>query len=259
MGISADELIRYNECAENQYRKYQESIRRRANGEPYAYIIGNKEFMKLKFKVDASTLIPRDDTEILVQKAIEEIESLNEIKKSILVAKKEKIRVLDMCTGSGCIAIALAKYVSNCEVDGVDISQDALKIAIENASSNNVKVNFIKSNLFEKINNHYDMIVSNPPYIVSSVIENLQREVQKEPHIALDGGEDGLYFYRKIAKEATNFLKNSGMLLFEIGFDQGKKVSEILLNEGYKNIEVIKDLSGNDRVIVCYYEKGEEE
>lgn len=195
--------------------------------------------MKLRFFVNDNVLIPREDTEILVQEAIE----LN--KKSIL----------DMCTGSGCIAISLAKYIEGAIVDAVDISKEALELAEKNADFNAVKVNFINSNLFENISKEYDLIVSNPPYIPSLDIEELQSEVKNEPHIALDGGDDGLDFYKKISKEALKYLRVDGILMYEIGYDQAISVSNILKNCGYKDIKVIKDFGGNDRVVIA--RKGE--
>ena len=234
MGIDLSKLIICETCTEEEYRLFLELISRRTNGEPFAYIIGYKEFMKLKFWVDENVLIPREDTEILVTKAIE----------------SDKKNILDMCTGSGCIAISLAKYIKDSNVRAVDISPKALEVARKNAKLNDVNVEFIESDLFEKVNDKYDLIVSNPPYIRKSDIDELQIEVQNEPKLALDGGEDGLDFYKKIAKDAYAFLNNNGYLMFEIGFDQGEAVSEIL-KEKYVDIEVLKDFSGNDRVVVA--------
>ncbi len=235
MGILPDDLIKYKECSEEEYEKFLLNLNRRINGEPFAYIVGFKEFMKLKFKVNEFVLIPREDTEILVQEVI----------------KLNKKRILDMCTGSGCIAISLAKYIEKSNIDAVDISKDALNIAIENAKNNNVQVNFIESNLFEKVNSRYELIVSNPPYIPTKDINNLMKEVKQEPKIALDGGNDGLDFYKKISKEAINYLEDNGILIFEIGYDEAKSVCDILKNDGYTNIKVIKDLSENDRVVIA--------
>lgn len=243
MGILADDLIKYEECLEEQFNSFIECIKRRIAGEPYAYIVGEKEFMKLKFKVNKHTLIPREDTEILVQKAINIV--------GHMVHHHKQIKILDMCTGTGCIAISLAKYIQNAEVDAVDISEEALFVAKQNAELNNVRINFIHSDLFENVKDKYDMIVSNPPYIIADEIKKLQKEVQKEPIIALDGGIDGLDYYKEISKKAINYLKKDGDLLFEIGFDQGQAVSKILENDGYSNIEIIKDLSENDRVIIA--------
>ena len=228
-----EKLFMKKEITEIEYNKYIKTIKKRAEGMPYAYITGHKEFMKLDFIVNKNVLIPREDTEILVEETI----------------KLNKKKILDMCTGSGCIAISLAKYIDNAEVEGVDISKRALTIAKLNAKQNNVDVNFINSNLFEEVTSTYDVIVSNPPYIRKSDMGNLQKEVTREPEKALDGGEDGLYFYKKIIKEAKKYLNEEGYLIFEIGFDQAKEVSELLEKYNYKNIEVIKDLSKNDRVV----------
>lgn len=256
MGIDVDNLIKYSECDEKQYQAFIDVLNRRSKCEPFAYIKGEKEFMKLHFKVNKHTLIPREDTEILVQKAIEIINSYYEANKVVSINKKQnsKMRILDMCTGSGCIAISIAKYVSRCVVDAVDISKEALQLATQNAKINEVKVKFIKSNLFEKVDNvnKYDMIISNPPYIESDTINELQAEVKYEPKIALDGGKDGLYFYKKIASESKKYLKLDGVLLFEIGYNQAQSVTNILKENDYKNIEVIKDLSSNDRVVLGY-------
>lgn len=238
MDILSDDLIKYKECSDIEYEKFLSYIDRRINGEPFAYIVGVKEFMKLKFKVNENVLIPREDTEILVQETI----------------KINKKRILDMCTGSGCIAISLAKYLKNAQIDAVDISAKALDVAKENAKNNNVHINFIESNLFEKVNLKYEIIVSNPPYIPTKDINNLMSEVKREPLLALDGGVNGTDFYKLISKDAINYLEDNGFLIFEIGYDEAKLVYDILKNDGYKNIRVIKDLSMNDRVVIA--EKG---
>lgn len=235
MGILADDLIKINSCTKEEYSKCISYVKRRVNGEPFAYIVGYKEFMKLKFFVDNNVLIPREDTEILAEEAI----------------KLNKKSILDMCTGSGCIAISLAKYIDKASVDAVDISKNALKIARKNAKFNKVNVNFINSDLFENVSKKYGLIISNPPYIPSLDIEELQCEVKNEPHIALDGGTDGLDFYKKISKEALKYLVEGGVLMYEIGYDQAESVSEILKDCGYDKVEVKKDLSGNDRVVIA--------
>lgn len=235
MGISKDDLIKYTECSDKQYEAFFLNVRRRSAGEPFSYITGFKEFMKLNFKVNEFTLIPREDTEILVQEAI----------------NSGKTKVLDMCTGSGCIAISLAKYIKNSSVDAVDISKGALEVAKENTNLNGVLVNFIESNLFEKVDSKYELIVSNPPYIPTGEIGALQIEVKNEPKLALDGGDDGLDFYKIISKEAVNHLEKDGILMFEIGYNQALAVSSVLEKDGYINIKVVKDLSGNDRVVVA--------
>ena len=242
LNVKSEELIKLKECSKEQYDKYNAVIQRRASGEPYAYIVGHREFMKLDFKVDKNVLIPREDTEILVLEAMD-------IAKEILKNKKEEIKILDMCTGSGCIAISLAKYLENTNVTAVDISSKALNIAKENAKKNKVTANWINSDLFDKIEDVYDIIVSNPPYIETEKIETLQDEVKREPKIALDGGKSGLVFYERIIKEAHKYLNVGGFLIMEIGFDQAKSVSKMMIDEGYENVYVKKDFSGMNRVI----------
>lgn len=223
--------------------KYMKYINEIINGRPIQYIINNQEFMKLNFYVDENVLIPQPDTEILVQKAIEIIKN----------KKDNKLDILDLCTGSGAIGISLKKYVDDITVYVSDISEKALEIAKKNAIKNEVEVQYILSDMFSKMDNlKFDFIVSNPPYIKTDVIKLLSKEVQKEPIIALDGGRDGLDFYRTIRNEAYKYLKDSGIILLEIGFDQKNTVSELFKNDNnynYENIELFKDLSNIDRVI----------
>ena len=198
--------------------------------------------MKMDFYVNENVLIPRPDTEILVEEVIK------------LANKIKNPKILDLCTGSGAIAISIAKYVETASVYAIDISQKALEVAKINSKNNQVtdRVKFIESNLFENVPNiKFDIIVSNPPYIRKSVIETLDEEVKKEPVIALDGGIDGLDFYRKITSQTYEFLKYNGYLCFEIGFDQKIDVIEIIENEDkYVNTYSKKDLYGNDRIII---------
>ena len=238
MGILPDDLIKYKECSEEEYEKFLLNLNRRINGEPFAYIVGFKEFMKLKFKVNEFVLIPREDTEILVQEVI----------------KLNKKRILDMCTGSGCIAISLAKYIEKSNIDAVDISKDALNIAIENAKNNNVQVNFIESNLFEKVNSRYELIVSNPPYIPYDGY--VEEKVKKyEPSIALFAKEDGLYFYKQILSYSKDILNSKFLIAFEIGDNQKDKLEELLKKDYPKyRYSFEKDLNGLDRYLFIFSE-----
>lgn len=221
---------------------YLENINRLINGEPIQYITNYQEFMKLDFYVDENVLIPRADTEILVEEAI------NFIRKN----KKKNLKVLDMCTGSGAIAISIAKNIESVKVYAVDLSEKALEVAQRNALQNSVldKCEFIKSDMFENIKERFDVIISNPPYIRKKDIENLDVNVQKEPLMALDGGEDGLDFYRILIDNAYKFLEKDGLLFLEIGYDQKEEVMSLLKKSyKYKDIYSKKDLSGNDRII----------
>lgn len=221
---------------------YFKAIKRLINGEPIQHITHQQEFMKLNFFVNEDVLIPRPDTEILVEEVIKIARKIN--------AKK----ILDMCTGSGAIAVSLAKYLDNVEITAVDISEKSLDVAKTNAKNNEIenKITFIESNLFENIvNEKYDIIVSNPPYIRKDVIKTLTKEVQKEPKIALDGGYDGLDFYRKITHQSEEYLKFNGYLCFEIGYDQKKDVIKIINDEKkFTGTYSKKDLCDNDRIIV---------
>ena len=230
--------------------KYCEAIEQRTKRIPLQHITGEQEFMGDTFKVNEYVLIPRQDTEVLVEEAL----------KFLRPGKS----VLDMCTGSGCILLSLLKmgaekyYMTNVSGTGVDISEEALKVASENARELDVDVKFFQSNLFENIDmdvtGKFDILVSNPPYIRTSVIEGLQEEVRlHDPFIALDGKEDGLYFYRKIVKDCRKYLKDKAMVLFEIGHDQGEDVSNLLKSAGFTNVWVKKDLAGLDRVVVGMY------
>lgn len=222
---------------------YFKGIKMLINGVPIQHITHRQEFMKLSFYVDENVLIPRPDTEILVEEAIS------------ICKKNNYTKILDLCTGSGAIAVSLAKYLENVDITAVDISNNALKIAKRNARSNNVeeKMTFIESDLFDNLsNNKYDIIVSNPPYIKKEEINYLDKEVKREPRLALDGGMDGLDFYRKIAQNAFKYLNNKGTLCLEIGFNQKEKVINLLKKEGkYTNIYCKKDLGQNDRCLIC--------
>lgn len=226
-----------SEEQEALYRKYIET---RASHIPLQHITGVQEFMGLEFLVNEHVLVPRQDTEVLVE--------------SVLEVLKPGMKVLDMCTGSGCILLSLM----NCEKQilgvGVDISEDALKVAKANGERIGVKTDFIQSDLFENVSGKYDVIVSNPPYIRTAVIEELKDEVKlHDPFIALDGKEDGLYFYRKIVEKSPEYLVNGGQLLFEIGHDQGEDVKKLMEQAGFTGITVKKDLAGLDRVVLGKY------
>lgn len=227
----------------NEEIKYKEYIDKILEGYPIEYITNDKEFMKLNFFVNESVLIPRQDTEILVEETIK------------LAHENKFTDILDLCTGSGAIAVSLAKYIQNSIITAVDISLDALEVAKKNANKNKVcnRINFIKSDMFLQLQEQeFDMIVSNPPYIKREVIEGLSEEVKKEPHIALDGGEDGLDFYRNIINNSNKYLKEAGYLCLEIGFDQKNDILKILIaSDKFEDIYVKKDLYGNDRVIIA--------
>ncbi len=226
-----------DEILPEQLNEYKVLVKKRAERVPLQYITGEQEFMGLTFHVNSNVLIPRQDTETLVEEAIKLVEP--------------GMNILDMCTGSGCIIISILSRCRDIQGTGSDISKQALNVAKENAKLNNVAVDFERSDLFENLSDKYDMIVSNPPYIKSDVVPTLMPEVcQFEPIDALDGHEDGLYFYRKIIKECKSFLKEDGRILFEIGNDQGREVSDMLTYAGFKNVRVIKDLAHNDRVVV---------
>lgn len=223
---------------ENQLAIFNEYIKKRAEGSPVAYILGEKEFMGLSFRLNTDTLIPRPDTECLVERIIE---------KNSFQAPK----ILDLCTGSGCIGISLVKFIRNSSCDLTDISEGAMKMAGENAVSNGVsdrcKV-FKLDVLSDEIQNGYDIIVSNPPYIESDVVKTL--DVSRfEPERALDGGCDGLDFYKVIAEKAYTSLDKGGMLALEIGYNQGESVSTLLRN--FSSVELFKDYGNNDRVIIA--------
>lgn len=208
-------------------------------GKPLQYITNTQEFMKLNFYVNEDVLIPQPDTEILVEKTLD-------------VAREDnKLSILDLCTGSGAIAISIKKYKNNAKVYASDISKKALEIAKLNAKNNDTDIIFIESDMFQNINNKkFDIIVSNPPYIETKEIENLPKDVQNEPAIALNGGEDGLKFYKIIRDEAYKYLNKNGKILLEIGYNQKDIVEKLFSdNKYYKNIESYKDLSNIDRII----------
>lgn len=224
---------------------YKIVIEKRASHMPLQYIMGEQEFMGLSFQVNAHVLIPRQDTEILVEETMRYL--------------GDGMRILDMCTGSGCILLSLLKYSNECEGVGIDISSDALRVAQENAQRLQLDATFLEGDLFLPLKNFksgktsdtlFDIIVSNPPYIETKVIDTLMPEVRlHEPVSALDGGEDGLYFYRKIITEAPRFMRKGAYLFFEIGCAQAQKVTMFMQEAGFVQVEVLKDYAGLDRVV----------
>lgn len=230
--VHMDEML-----TEEQAKEFECVLKKRAEHIPLQYITGEQEFMGLTFKVNTSVLIPRQDTETLVEEALKIV--------------RPGMKVLDMCTGSGCILISILKNTTGVEGIGYDISKQALIVAKENARLNGVATSFERSDLFENVTEVYDVIVSNPPYIPTDVIHGLMPEVSVfEPFEALDGKEDGLHFYRKIVKECRKHLTENGTILFEIGHDQGEAVSNMLRYAGFRAVRVVKDLAGNDRVVI---------
>lgn len=248
------------EVTEEQEGAYRDLLQKRSQRVPLQYITGVQDFMGLEFAVDRHVLIPRQDTEILVEEVLQHLH--------------DGMQVLDMCTGSGCILISLMHYSNNCEGVGVDVSAEALKAAERNAvkllgagAVRNLQENpeevsepqemfvgthvrFVQSDLFERVEGMFDLIVSNPPYIESYVIDTLMPEVRDyEPRLALDGSEDGLVFYRRILKECPRYLKKGGMLFFEVGYDQGEAVSRLMEESGFLGVMLVNDYAGMDRVV----------
>ena len=226
------------EMSEEQVREFEVLIRKRAERVPLQYITGEQEFMGLTFHVNSNVLIPRQDTETLVEEALKVI--------------KPGMKVMDMCTGSGCVLISILKNAHDVEGIGYDISKQAINVAKENAKFNEVPAVFERSDLFEDVvENDFDVIVSNPPYIPTDVVATLMPEVsQFEPREALDGKGDGLYFYSKILEQCKNYMKQDGYILFEIGCEQGDAVSTMMRLAGFSEVRVIKDLAKNDRVVM---------
>jgi len=230
------------EVEPEQEKLYRELIGRRKLHIPLQHITGVQEFMGLSFRVNEHVLIPRQDTEILVEEVMRELH--------------DGMAILDMCTGSGCILLSLLHYSNRCSGVGVDISKKALALARENAAALSVEAEFIESDLFTGLEKgrKFDIFVSNPPYIPTGAIPGLMEEVRDhEPAAALDGREDGLYFYRRLSREAKPFLYRGASLYFEIGWDQGEAVREILQAEGYREIGIVKDFAGLDRVVKCIF------
>ena len=224
------------EVSEEQICLYEDALSRRMQHMPVQHITGKQEFMGLSFHVNEHVLIPRQDTEILVEEVLKNLH--------------DGFSILDMCTGSGCIILSLLHYSNECRGTAVDISENAIEVAKQNAQALQKEVTFIQSDLFENVTEKFDMIVSNPPYICSDVIPTLMEEVRlHEPMQALDGMKDGLFFYRKIVEESKSHLIRGGMLFFEIGYDQGVSVPELMKAAGYRDVAVVKDYAGLDRVV----------
>ena len=238
MGISRTQYLinSMDKIDSGKLAEYAELINKRAEHIPLQHITGIVNFYGREYKVNANVLIPRQDTETLVEEALKVV--------------KPGMNVLDMCTGSGCIIVSIVHNIPEVEGTATDISKQALLVAKENAKLNQVSVTFERSDLFDNVTGTYDVIVSNPPYIRTEEVLKLMPEVRDfEPMEALDGKEDGLYFYRKIMEKCPSYLKPEGHILFEIGYDQGEAVSGLLREAGFKNVAVIKDLAQNDRVV----------
>ena len=246
-GTDRNDLLAHGEqpVMSQAEEKYLNWIRQRAEHIPLQQLTGEQDFMGLTFSVNEHVLIPRQDTEILVEEVLRELH--------------DGMRILDMCTGSGCILLSLLHYSNDCEGLGVDLSAEALEVAGRNVlkvltPEKAEHAHFLQSDLFEKVEGKFEIIVSNPPYIASAEVEKLMPEVRDhEPRMALDGTEDGLYFYRRIIEEAGKHLVSSGMLFFEIGYDQGQAVSELMRTEGYCEVQVVQDYAGLDRVVLGTY------
>lgn len=225
-----------------QERNYQKLVEKRGRHVPLQHILGRAWFMGLEFLVNGQVLIPRQDTEVLVEQVVPLV--------------KPGMKVLDMCTGSGCILLGILHFCPHARGIGVDVSQEALEVAGENSRRLGIPAEFLCSDLFQDVLGKYDVIVSNPPYIPTGEIPQLMEEVRDhEPLLALDGEQDGLAFYRRIAGEAGSYLNPQGVLAFEIGCEQGSAVRGMMEQRGYRNIRIVQDLAGLDRVVLG--EKGE--
>jgi release factor glutamine methyltransferase len=234
------------ELSDDEYNLFLSMIKDRINGRPVAYIVGNREFMGLDFFVKEGVLIPRPDTEVLVEEIIE------------LCKNKDEVEILDIGTGSGAITVSLAKYIEKSTIKSLDISDIPLEVGKKNAMNNDVdnKIEFIKSDLFSSIkdkNIKFDVIVSNPPYIPKKDMDTLHTQVKDyEPYNALEGGIDGLDFYRDITDQSKSYLKEDGILAYEVGHDQAKDVSDIMKDNGYTKIYTKKDIQAIDRVVIGF-------
>lgn len=224
-----------------EWNKFIEYITRRLSLEPLQYIIGEQVFMSLCFRVTPAVLVPRAETELLVNEVIK--------------MKRQRANILDLCTGSGTIAVSLAYYMPDCQVTAIDISADALGVAEENAAINSVgdRIEFLCGDMFSPLagNSSFDIITCNPPYINAAEYHELSADVKKEPRLALYGGTDGLDFYRLIGAKAKQFMSKKGVLLVEIGWQQGTEVKEIFEKNGFNKVKIIKDWNGHDRIVTC--------
>lgn len=241
-GTNRNDLLVHekNPVSEENCNCYVNYIEKRSQHIPLQHILGYQEFMGLHFVVTPDVLIPRQDTETLVEEVMRFLH--------------DGMRILDVCTGSGCILLSLLKYSNDCKGTGCDLSEKAVSVAEENARALGISAEFVQSDLFENIRGRYEIIVSNPPYIASEEIPALMEEVREhDPLMALDGGKDGLYFYREIIKQAGDYLYPGGMLFFEIGCGQAADVSGYMRQAGYQDITICKDLSGLDRVVSGVY------
>lgn len=237
-GTDRNDLLVHGEqpVAGEQQSSFLAWIEKRSRHIPLQHILGYQEFMGLRFKVTEDVLIPRQDTETLVEE--------------VMRGLHDGFHILDLCTGSGCILLSLLRYSNHCIGIGSDISEAALKVAEENARTLGQKAQFVRSDLFENISGKYEVIVCNPPYIPSGEIPGLMEEVREhDPRSALDGGEDGLYFYKKIIAQAGGYLTPGGRLYSEIGCSQAEAVSALMKAAGYREVKVCRDLAGLDRVV----------
>ena len=241
-GTDRNDLLVHGDrpVTEQQENSYVNYIELRSRHIPLQHITGYQEFMGLRFKVTPDVLIPRQDTETLVEEVLKNLH--------------DGMRILDLCTGSGCILLSLLRYSNDCVGVGADLSRKALAVAEENAGSLGLTAEFVQGDLFEPVTGKFEIIVSNPPYIPSNVIPTLMEEVREhDPLMALDGKEDGLYFYREITGKASEYLYPGGMLFLEIGCEQAGAVTELMKNAGYRDVTVCKDLAGLDRVVSGRY------
>jgi len=272
LGISTAKIYSDNpELSEEQTVALGNMLIRRLRREPVQYILGYEEFLGLKLLVGPGVLIPRPETELMAEQAIKTVNSnklqVTSKNKSLplvprplsLVPCPSSLSILDLCTGSGCLALALAKEFHDCQVYGTDISETAIEYAKKNAIINDIKnVTFLRGNLFEPLKKLFifDLIISNPPYVRTGDIKSLQPEIKDwEPVDALDGGADGLGFYRELIPAAKSFLKDSGIIMLEVGAGQSGRVADIIKSSGYELLEIIKDYAGIERIIKAKWKR----